>query len=155
MQSMCKLPSAFKSSLSALVVTAKSPSAAALISLLSASPFLASSMSLLANLISSVRPCLSCSKLFLLVVSVAVAALSWVSPFSKRPLRVSMMPPLWPRQVETGEGVKLNVDAVTQVKVGCFPPAAEGISGSRQDLLGAVETRLRSLQSTHDDVLRE
>jgi flotillin len=31
------------------------------------------------------------------------------------------------RQVETGEGVKLNVDAVTQVKVGCFPPAAEGM----------------------------
>ena len=31
------------------------------------------------------------------------------------------------RQVETGEGVKLNVDAVTQVKVACFPPAAEGM----------------------------
>ena len=31
------------------------------------------------------------------------------------------------RQVETGEGVKLNVDAVTQVKVACFPPNAEGM----------------------------
>jgi uncharacterized membrane protein YqiK len=35
------------------------------------------------------------------------------------------------RQVETGEGVKLNVNAVTQVKVACFPKVGAERSGER------------------------
>mmetsp|Transcript_105568 Transcript_105568/g.278804 ORF Transcript_105568/g.278804 Transcript_105568/m.278804 type:complete len:533 (+) Transcript_105568:587-2185(+) len=81
---------------SSLDVTARSPSAVAFACPLAAMPFLASSRSLLPNLMESSSDCFSISKLWVSAVSVfrAPSSCSWA--LSKRLWSTSTIPPLWP-----------------------------------------------------------
>mmetsp|Transcript_26215 Transcript_26215/g.75644 ORF Transcript_26215/g.75644 Transcript_26215/m.75644 type:complete len:249 (+) Transcript_26215:1272-2018(+) len=82
------------SSLSALLVTCRSPSALAFASPAAASAFFSSDISCSAFLISSFKDCSNISKLCLLVVSFFLAASSWSFALSSKSSRVPKMPSL-------------------------------------------------------------
>mmetsp|Transcript_68216 Transcript_68216/g.202987 ORF Transcript_68216/g.202987 Transcript_68216/m.202987 type:complete len:237 (+) Transcript_68216:844-1554(+) len=96
MQSWCKSARVLVSTATLFVVSLRSPSAEAFPWPLFASAVFASAKSLLPKRISSVRDCLSNSKLCSALVSFFLASASCASALSRRLSSVEIMSPLWP-----------------------------------------------------------
>mmetsp|Transcript_98032 Transcript_98032/g.285949 ORF Transcript_98032/g.285949 Transcript_98032/m.285949 type:complete len:211 (+) Transcript_98032:893-1525(+) len=94
-QSLWRSARARVSTARSFVVTWRSPSAVALFSLLFASAFFESAMSLFAKLISSSKDCFSIWKLFSAAVSLFLASDCCASAFASRPSSVETMSLLW------------------------------------------------------------
>mmetsp|Transcript_102853 Transcript_102853/g.329959 ORF Transcript_102853/g.329959 Transcript_102853/m.329959 type:complete len:325 (-) Transcript_102853:87-1061(-) len=110
--SWCRDPLASTSVANSLEVASRSPSAPAFFSEAAAISCFASSISLVANLISSSKLCFNMSKFCTAVVSFLRRSSSCASALSDKPCKVSKMLPLWPSYDATDGAPKASANSL-------------------------------------------